>query len=82
MLDLINNIRKGSSGLDLDGTSKKDFNDYLRDTEQKIINDMNTLYTKYKDIAQLSDDGERWAAEQASHAEYPKLPETNATQNK
>ena len=43
---------------------------------------MNTLYTKYKDIAQLSDDGERWAAEQASHAEYPKLPETNATQNK
>lgn len=79
LLDIVNNIRKGSAGLDLDGTSKDNFEKYLRDTETTIINDMNTLYTKYKNIAQLSDDGERWAAEQASHAEYPKLPETNAT---
>lgn len=82
LLEVITNIRKGTAGLDLTGNEQTQLNNFLNERESKVINQMNTLYTKYKDIAQLSDDGERWAAEQASHAEYPKLPETNASQNK
>ncbi len=65
LLDVITNIRKGVSGIDIAKDEMKEVTKRIKQAENDIYTDLQDIYQKYGDIASLSADGERWANEQA-----------------